>query len=75
MPDISKLIDEALAIEEEDAKVAGELGFMGRALVQATLRHSKKSGSEFRRINDNSQPALETPQQNLLTIKHRNPPT
>lgn len=53
MPDISKLIDEALAIEEEDAKAAGALGFMGRALVQATLPHSKQPGSEFRRTNGN----------------------
>lgn len=33
---IDKLISGALAIEEEAAKEAGTLGFMARALVQAT---------------------------------------
>lgn len=63
MPDISKLIDEALAIEEEDAKAAGALGFMGRALVQATLPHSKTSGNEFKRINGNYRLSMLAPKE------------
>jgi hypothetical protein len=35
----NKLITEALAIEARDAKEAGALGFMARALVQATMPH------------------------------------
>lgn len=36
---LNKLVGDALAIEAEDAKTAGALGFMARALVQATMPH------------------------------------
>lgn len=36
---INELITEALAIEAQEAKEAGALGFMARALVQATMPH------------------------------------
>ena len=36
---IDKFITEALAIESEEAKKAGALGYMARALVQATMPH------------------------------------
>lgn len=48
---LNKLISEALAIEARDAKEAGALGFMARALVQATLPHSKTEGNVFKRQN------------------------
>jgi len=48
---IDKLIAEALAIEAEDAKDAGALGFMARALVQATMPHRRVAGCEFTRTN------------------------
>ena len=48
---LNTLISEALAIEARDAKEAGTLGFMARALVQATLPHSKVEGNEFKRRN------------------------
>ena len=48
---IEKLITEVLAVESESAKEAGALGYMARALVQATLPHSKVKGSEFKRTN------------------------
>jgi hypothetical protein len=48
---LNKLINEALAIEAEEAKEAGSLGFMARSLVQATLPHSKQEGNEFTRRN------------------------
>jgi len=38
---IEKLVDEALAIEAEAAKEAGTLGYMARALVQATMPHKR----------------------------------
>jgi hypothetical protein len=36
---LNKLVSEALAIEAQDAKEAGAIGFMARALVQATMPH------------------------------------
>lgn len=48
---ISELITQAMAIEAEEAKEAGQLGFMARSLVQATLPHSKVEGNEFKRVN------------------------
>jgi len=52
-PSIDALITEALAIEAEDAKAAGALGFMARALAQATLPHRKVEGAHFERRNGN----------------------
>lgn len=48
---IRRLVDEALAIEAEDAKSAGALAFMARALVLATMPHSKPEGLIFKRQN------------------------
>lgn len=46
-----RLITDALAIEAQDARDAGALGYTARALVQATLRHSRPEGHEFERRN------------------------
>lgn len=48
---LNKLIEHALAIEAREAKDAGALGYMGRALVQATMPHSRVIGNEFIRRN------------------------
>ena len=48
---IDKLINDALAIEYEDAKDAGALGFMARAMTQATMPHSKTEEISFERTN------------------------
>lgn len=48
---IDKLITDALAIEAEEAKEAGALGYMARALVQATMPHSKPDTVHFERVN------------------------
>ncbi len=48
---IDKLITQALAIEAEEAREAGALGFMARALTQATLPHSLYNGDVFERRN------------------------
>lgn len=48
---IERLINEALAIEEAAAIEAGALGYMARAMVQATMPHKKTPGSEFVRKN------------------------
>lgn len=48
---INKLITEALAIEAGEAKEAGALGFMARALTQTTMPHRNVKGNEFTRTN------------------------
>jgi len=48
---VDKLVSEALAIEAEEAKEAGAIGYMARALVQATLPHRETEGNEFVRTN------------------------
>jgi hypothetical protein len=48
---IDRLIATALAIEAEEAQEAGQLGFMARAMVMASLPHSKVEGTEFERRN------------------------
>jgi hypothetical protein len=45
------IIREALAIEAEDAAAAGAVGYMARALVQATMPHSDPKGLSFTRKN------------------------
>lgn len=58
---LDRLINEALAIESEDAKSADALGFMARAMVQATLPHKKTEGNEFTRTNGNFSLTLMAP--------------
>ena len=48
---IGKLVEEVLLMEAQEAKEAGALGFMARAMVQATLPHSKPKESIFERRN------------------------
>ena len=45
---VREIIDAHLAIEAEDARSAGSLGFIARALVIATMRRRK---SPFWRLN------------------------
>ena len=52
-PSVEQIISDALAIEAESAQDAGALGFMARAMVQATLPHKKVVGNEFERRNGN----------------------
>lgn len=49
--DIDKLISESIAIESEDAKRSGKVGYMARALVQATLPHKATTEKVFTRRN------------------------
>lgn len=48
---IDKLIEEAWAIEREDARSAGALGFTARALAIATMPHRKTDEHVFKRRN------------------------
>lgn len=45
------LIEEALEIEQEEAKEAGALGFMARTLAQITLPHTDPKATFFSRTN------------------------
>jgi len=45
------LIRQALYLDQEHAYAAGEVGFLARALVQATLPHSDPKANEFVRRN------------------------
>jgi len=48
---LSSLISQALAFDDAGAYAAGEVGFMARALVQATMPHSDPKTNEFVRHN------------------------
>lgn len=48
---ISRLVTQALTIEAEEAKKAGAMGFMARALTQATMPHRRIDDPFFRREN------------------------
>ena len=50
-PGLPSLIADTLAIEQESAQTAGSLGFLARAMVQATLPHKRVAGNEFERKN------------------------
>jgi len=50
---IDALISEALAIEAEEAKEAGTVGFMARSMVQATMPHKSVPEHYFKRKNGN----------------------
>ena len=50
---MDKFINEAMEIEYEEARQAGSIGYMARALTQATMPHSKISSHEYKRKNGN----------------------
>jgi len=49
--DLDKIIRESLTIEAQEAQEAGAVGFMARALTQATMPHRKSERNEFTRRN------------------------
>lgn len=50
-PSVDRLISRVLAIEDESVQDAKALGFVARAMVQATLPHKKVEGNTFERRN------------------------
>ncbi|WP_010598998.1 replication protein RepA [Rickettsiella massiliensis] len=48
---LNKLITTALAIEAQEAQEAGAIGYMARALTQATMPHKRIESNEFSREN------------------------
>lgn len=49
--DLEKQLAELTGIEAEEAKKAGKIAYMARALVQATLPHKETAGGLFKRRN------------------------
>ncbi len=49
--DLDKLVRQALMIEEEEAREAGAVRFMARAMTQATMPHKATPDNEFKRRN------------------------
>jgi hypothetical protein len=49
--DLEKLVRQAFMIEAEEARQAGAVRFMARALTQATMPHKATPGNEFKRRN------------------------
>jgi hypothetical protein len=60
-PKIQELIEKAYLLDIEDARIAGRLGFIARALVQATMPHSKPEDNEFERRNGDFYLAMWSP--------------
>lgn len=60
---VNNLVADALAIEEEAAKEAGMIGYMARAMVQATLPHRNPPTNEFTRKNGNFTLTLWSPKE------------
>jgi hypothetical protein len=58
-----RLIEAGHAIEVDEAKRAGFLGFMARVMAQASLPHSAVEGAEYRRVNGDFVLSIMTPQQ------------
>lgn len=50
---IDALIAESLAIETESAEEAGTIGYMARAMVQATMPHKRSTEATHERVNGN----------------------
>ena len=46
-----RIVREALAIEQASAKESGNLGYLARILVQATLPHAQIESNEYQRTN------------------------
>lgn len=68
---LDRLVSEAPAIEAEAARDAGAIGFVCRALTQATLPHRKVEGSHFERRNGNFTLTLLAPPKVGLPYPHR----
>lgn len=60
---LDNFIKEALTIEADEARAAGALGYMARALVQATMPHKKTDKNEFIRKNGTFTLSILTPSQ------------
>lgn len=58
---LDRLVSEVLAIEEEDAKSSGNLGYMARVFTQVTMPHSKVNGKEYERSNGSFKLSIMTP--------------
>ena len=63
---LDQLIAESMAIEAEDAKQAGTIGFVARVMTQATMPHKAISDNEFTRRNGHFTLTIMSPRQHGL---------
>ena len=56
-----RIVREALAIEQESAKDSGNLGYLARILVQATMPHARLTATEYQRRNGDLTIAIQAP--------------
>lgn len=50
---MENFVSDVIAMEEEEAKQAGMLGYMARIVVQASMPYKKVKGNEYKRKNGN----------------------
>jgi len=48
---VEEMVTTALAIQAEDARAAGQLGYMARAMIWASMPHKKVAGAHYARDN------------------------
>lgn len=65
-----RIVREALAIEQANAKDTGNLGYLARMLVQATMPHSKPTTAEYKRTNGNLTISIQCPSEIGLPYGH-----
>lgn len=56
-----RIVREALAIEQASAKESGNLGYLARILVQATMPHAKLTATEYQRTNGDLTISIQSP--------------
>ena len=61
--DLDQFVRQALMIEAEEARQAGAVGFIARALTQATMPHKAPSDNEFTRQNGHFTLTIWSPRQ------------
>jgi hypothetical protein len=67
---LNAFVADALAIEQEEAREAGALGYMARLLVQVTIPHARQAGTEFKRSNGETTVRVLSPSEVGLPYGH-----
>lgn len=65
-----RIVREALAIEQQSAKDSGNLGYLARILVQATMPHARLTTNEYQRRNGNFVISIQAPSSVGLPYGH-----
>jgi hypothetical protein len=67
--DLDQFVRHALVIEAEEARRAGAVGFIARALTQATMPHKAPSDNEFTRQNGHFTLTMMSPKACRVTLR------